>query len=55
VETGCVENSRLLVLVVEDEFVIQELVKDALTEGGFEEPQTPSSFSRTILQNIARC
>jgi len=37
-----VQNAVLLILVVEDEFLIQELVDGALTEGGFDTEIVPS-------------
>ncbi|MHC4053415.1 response regulator [Bradyrhizobium sp. 25ACV] len=37
-----VQNEMLLVLVVEDDFLIQDLVREALSEGGFEAQVVPS-------------
>jgi CheY-like chemotaxis protein len=49
-----VENTLLLVLVVEDERLIQELVEAALTEGGFEAEIVGSGEEAiTLLQDDA--
>jgi CheY-like chemotaxis protein len=49
-----VENTLLLVLVVEDERLIQELVEAALTEGGFEAEIVGSGEEAiTLLQGDA--
>jgi CheY-like chemotaxis protein len=49
-----VENTLLLILVVEDERLIQELVEAALTEGGFETEIVGSGEEAiTLLQDDA--
>jgi DNA-binding response OmpR family regulator len=46
-----VESEVLCVLVVEDDFLIQEIVREALAEGGFETEITSSSEEAiTLLQ-----
>lgn len=48
------ENTLLLILVVEDERLIQELVEAALTEGGFETEIVGSGEEAiTLLQDDA--
>ena len=37
------DNQLLLVLVVEDDFLIQDFVNEALTQGGFQTEITPSA------------
>ncbi|MHB0766882.1 response regulator [Bradyrhizobium sp. 5.13L] len=49
-----VDNPVLLILVVEDDFLIQELVGSALTEGGFQTEITASGEEAvTVLQRDA--
>jgi len=43
------DNQVLLILVVEDELLIQELVKEALAEGGFESEITASGEEAIAL------
>lgn len=45
------QNQVLLILIVEDEFIIQEMVQDALSEGGFETETIASGEEAITLLN----
>ncbi|MBR0975657.1 response regulator transcription factor [Bradyrhizobium japonicum] len=47
------ENQQLFILVVEDDQLVQNLVEDCLSEGGFETVATPSGEKAIELLDVA--